>query len=151
MPPHDPTQGLIWAYAVQILYNPILALVKSSVLIFLLRLFGQKDRVRRFIIWLNVANIAQMVAVFLAITLQCLPVAFNWDLSIRGGRCVDRRVLYTCTAVINIVTDLLVLGLPVWIFVGLKIPKRTKFALLFVFLLGFLYVSTLSPDTNPFC
>lgn len=138
MPPHDPTQGLIWAYAVQILYNPILALVKSSVLIFLSRLFGQKDGVRRFIFWLNVANIAQMVAVFLAIMLQCLPIAFNWDLSIRGGRCVDRRVLYTCTAVLNIVTDLLVLGLPVWIFVDLKIPRRTKFALLFVFLLGFL-------------
>ncbi|KAL2135459.1 hypothetical protein VTI74DRAFT_8445 [Chaetomium olivicolor] len=43
VPPHDHTQGLIWAYAVQILYNPILALVKSSVLIFLSRLFGQKD------------------------------------------------------------------------------------------------------------
>ncbi|KAM7184660.1 hypothetical protein V8F33_012863 [Rhypophila sp. PSN 637] len=142
IPPHDPTQGLIWAYAVQILYNPILALVKSSVLIFLSRLFSQKNGVRQFVIWLNVANIAQMVAVFLAITLQCLPVAFNWDLSIRGGRCVDRRILYTCTAVLNIVTDLLVLGLPVWIFVDLKIPKRTKFALLFVFLLGFLVTIT---------
>ncbi|KAK3322217.1 hypothetical protein B0H66DRAFT_194942 [Apodospora peruviana] len=142
IPSHDPTQGLIWAYAVQILYNPILALVKSSVLIFLSRLFGQKDGVRRFIIWLNVANIVQMVGVFLAITLQCLPIAFNWDLSIRGGRCVDRRILYTCTAVINIVTDLLVLGLPVWIFVDLKIPKRTKIALLFVFLLGFLVTIT---------
>ena len=138
VPRHDPTQGLIWAYAVQILYNPILALVKSSVLIFLSRLFGQKDGVRRFILWLNVANIAQMIAVFFAITLQCLPISFNWDFTVRDGRCVDRRVLYTCTAVINIVTDLLVLGLPIWIFTSLKIPKRTKIALMFVFLLGFL-------------
>ncbi|KAK0621206.1 hypothetical protein B0T17DRAFT_591139 [Bombardia bombarda] len=142
VPPHDPTQGLIWSYAVQILYNPILALVKSSVLIFLSRLFGQKDGVRRFLLWLNVANISQMVGVFFAIMLQCLPIAFNWDFTIRGGRCVDRRILYTCTAVINIVTDLLVLGLPLWIFTSLKIPKRTKFALLFVFLLGFLVTIT---------
>ncbi|KAK0732731.1 hypothetical protein B0T21DRAFT_335085 [Apiosordaria backusii] len=142
VPPHDPTQGLIWAYAVQILYNPILALVKSSALIFLSRLFGQKDGVRRFLLWLNIANISQMVAVFFAITFQCLPIAFNWDPTIRDGRCVDRRILYTCTAVINIVTDLLILGTPIWIFTKLKIPRRTKIALLCVFLLGFLVTIT---------
>lgn len=129
---------MIWQYAVQILYNPILALVKASVLIFLSRIFGQKDGVRRFLLWLNIANIAQMVAVFFAITLQCIPIAFNWDLTIRGGRCVDRRVLYTSTAAFSILTDLLILGLPLWVFSSLKIPKRTKLALLFVFLLGFL-------------
>ncbi|KAK3375397.1 hypothetical protein B0H63DRAFT_563309 [Podospora didyma] len=142
VPLHDPTEALIWSYAVQILYNPVLALVKSSVLIFLSRLFGQKDGVRRFLLWLNVANISQMVAVFFAITLQCLPIAFNWDLTIRGGRCVDRRILYTCTAAFNIVMDLLILGLPLWIFIDLKIPRRTKIALLFVFLLGFLVTIT---------
>ena len=122
----------------QILYNPILALVKSSALIFLSRLIGQKDGVRRFLLWLNVANLCQMVAVFFAITLQCLPIAFNWDPSVRGGRCIDRRVLYTATSALNIATDLLILGVPLWIFVDLKIPRRAKIALLFVFLLGFL-------------
>jgi hypothetical protein len=140
IPPHDPTEGLIWEYAVQILYNPILALVKSSVLIFLLRLFGQKDGVRRFIIGLNIANILQMIGIFIAITLQCLPISFNWDPTVKGGHCVNRGILYSFTSAVNIVTDLLVLGLPLWIFVDLKIPRRTKLALLFVFLLGFLYV-----------
>lgn len=138
MPPHDPTQGLIWLYAVQILYNPILALVRASALIFLSRLFGQKNWVRRFLLWLNVTNIAQMVGSFFAIVLQCLPIPFNWDPTIRGGRCVNQPILYTSTAVFNIVFDLLILGLPLWIFANLNIPKRTKLALSFVFLLGFL-------------
>lgn len=138
IPQHDPTEGLIWAYTVQILYNPILALVKSSVLIFMSRLFGQKDGVRRFLLWLNVANISQMVAVFFAIALQCLPVPFNWDPSIRNGHCIDRRVLYVSTSSFNILTDLLIIGVPLWILKGLKIPRRTKIALFFVFLLGFL-------------
>ncbi|KAG7290729.1 hypothetical protein NEMBOFW57_000732 [Staphylotrichum longicolle] len=142
VPSHDPTQGLIWSYAVQILYNPILALVKSSVLIFLTGLFGQKDWVRRSLLWLNVANISQMVAVFFAIVLQCTPVAFNWDPTISGGHCVDRRVLYLSTSVFNIVTDLIILGLPLWVFSSLRIPKRTKIALLVVFLLGFLVTLT---------
>jgi len=107
VPPGDPTVGRIWNYGVQILYNPILALVKSSVLIFLLRLFGQqKGGVRRLIIGLNAVNLLQMVGVFLAILLQCQPIAFNWDPTIRGGRCVEQRVLYTSTAAFNIVTDL---------------------------------------------
>ncbi len=138
MPPHDPTDALIWNYAVQILYNPILALVKSSVLIFLLRLFGQKEGVRRFIIGLNTVNLLQMTAVFFVILLQCQPFAFNWDPTIKGGHCVEQRILFTTTAAFNILTDLVVLGLPLWILVDLNIPKRTKVALMFVFLLGFL-------------
>jgi hypothetical protein len=140
IPPHDPTEALIWSYAVQILYNPILALVKSSALIFMLRLFGQKDDVRRFIIRLNVFNLASMVAFFLAVMLQCLPIALNWDFRIAGGHCVNRQVLYTSTSVMNIVTDLLILGLPVYIFPRLKISLRQKSTLMFVFLLGILWV-----------
>ncbi len=142
MPIHDPTEALIWTYAVQILYNPILALVKSSVLIFLLRLFGQKNGVRRFIIGLNIANVLQMIGIFFAITFQCFPIAFNWDPTVRGGHCVNRSILYPSTAALNILTDLMILGLPLWIFVELKIPRRSKIGLLFVFLLGFLYVLT---------
>jgi hypothetical protein len=134
----DPTEALIWAYAVQILYNPILTLVKSSVLIFLLRLFGQKDGIRRFIIGLSIINILQMVATFFAVILQCTPISFNWDPTAPGGHCIDRRILFTFTSSFNIITDLLVLGLPIWIFVDLKIPRGKKIALLFVFLLGFL-------------
>ncbi len=136
IPPHNQTEAMIWNYAVQILYNPILALVKASVLIFLLRLFGQKDGVRTYVIGLNTVNLLHMVGVFFAIVFQCLPIEFNWNPNIRGGRCVDQRVLYTATASITILTDLLVLALPLYIFGQLKIPRKTKIALLFVFLLG---------------
>ncbi len=129
---------MIWNYAVQILYNPILALVKSSVLVFLLRIFGKKDGVRTVIIVLNTLNLMQMVAIFFAVLFQCWPIAFNWDPTVKGGHCVQQSILFTTQAALNIFTDLLILGLPLWIFVGLNIPKRTKIALLFVFLLGFM-------------
>ncbi|KAI0017342.1 hypothetical protein F4780DRAFT_796506 [Xylariomycetidae sp. FL0641] len=141
IPPHDPIPGQIWNYAVQILYNPILALVKTSILLFLLRLFGQKPGVRRFIVWVNTANVANMVAVFFAVIFQCIPFEKTWDPAL-PGTCIDRRVLFTYTSVFNIVTDLVVLGLPSRIFIDLKIPKRTKVALMFVFLLGILVTIT---------
>ncbi|KAK8114334.1 hypothetical protein PG999_006403 [Apiospora kogelbergensis] len=137
IPLHDPTQGALWNYVVQILYNPILALVKSSLLILLLRLFGQKPGVRRFIIWLNTINLASMVSIFFAVVFQCFPLQKAWKPRLEGY-CVDRRILFVAASAINIVLDLLILGLPLRIFVGLQIPKRTKIALMFLFLLGFL-------------
>lgn len=137
IPSHDPTQGALWNYVVQILYNPILALVKSSLLLLLLRLFGQKPGVRRFIIWVNTINLASLASIFFAIVFQCFPFQKAWKPQLEGF-CVDRRVLLVTASAINIALDLLILGLPLRIFIGLQIPKRTKIALIFVFLLGFL-------------
>jgi len=107
------------------------------VLIFLSRLFGQKDRIRKFLLYLNIVNLSQMVAVFFAIVLQCLPIQFNWDFSVAArGKCVDRRALYTATAALNIAMDLGIMSVPVKVFWGLKIGKRKKAGLVGVFLLG---------------
>ncbi|KAF2969157.1 hypothetical protein GQX73_g4431 [Xylaria multiplex] len=141
IPPHDPVPGLVWNYAIEILYNPILALVKTSILLFLLRLFGQKPGVRRFIIWVNTANIGMMIGVFFATVFQCVPISKTWETSLEGT-CIDRRILFTVSSSFNIVADMLILALPLKIFIGLKIPKRTKIALMFVFLLGFLTTIT---------
>jgi hypothetical protein len=127
----------VWNYAIEILYNPILALVKTSILLFLLRLFGQKPGVRRFIIWVNAANIGMLIAVFFATVLQCIPINKTWEPDM-NGTCIDRRVLFTVSSSFNIMTDVLILALPLRIFIDLKIPKRTKIALMFIFLLGFL-------------
>ncbi|KAI3337374.1 hypothetical protein HD806DRAFT_528941 [Xylariaceae sp. AK1471] len=141
IPPHDPIPGLVWNYAIEILYNPILALVKTSILLFLLRLFGQKPGVRRFILWVNTANIGMLIAVFFATVLQCIPINKTWELNLQGT-CIDRRILFTVSSSFSILTDVLILALPLRIFIDLKIPRRTKIALMFVFLLGFLTTIT---------
>ncbi|KAI1367052.1 hypothetical protein F5Y08DRAFT_327008 [Xylaria arbuscula] len=141
IPPHDPVPGLVWNYAIEILYNPILALVKTSILLFLQRLFGQRPGVRRFIVWLNAANIGMMIGVFFGVVFQCIPISKTWEPNLEGT-CVDRRVLFTVLSSFNIFTDILMLALPLRIFISLKIPRRTKIALMFVFLLGFLTTIT---------
>lgn len=142
VPDHDPTEGMIWNYAVQILYNPILALVKLSVLVFLHRLFSQIRGVKICIIALATLTTLHMVAVAGAIVFQCTPISFNWTPRLEGGTCVDQPALYVSTAAFTIVTDVLVLLLPAYIFWGLNIPRKTKIALLFVFLLGGLWVAS---------
>lgn len=136
-PDADFTEALIWEYAVTILYNPILSFVKASVLVFLLRLFGKKDGVRTYILILFVVNLLHLVVTFFLLVFQCWPIQFNWTPDLQGGTCLDKRILFTATSSFTLLTDLLVLALPAYIFVGLKIQRKTKFALLFVFLLGF--------------
>ena len=138
IPAHDPVPPLIWNFAVQVLYNPILSLVKTSVLLFLLRLGGQKPGVPWTIHALNVFNIGLMIAIFLVVLFQCNPIAFNWNTTIAGGKCIQQGTFYVATAALTIFTDLLVLALPFWIFLDLKMPLKLKIALICVFLLGFM-------------
>lgn len=138
VPLFDPAPGMWWFYLAQLFYNPILALVKASVLLFLLRLGGQKPGVRLVIHCLNAFNALQAIAIFLVAMLQCLPIEANWDFAVKADpstKCIDNsfHVIISC---ITILTDIAVLILPFWIFLGLKMPTAAKVAVLGVFMLG---------------
>jgi hypothetical protein len=120
----------------QVLYNPILALVKSSLLFFLLRLGGHRRSIRWSIYALNAFNIALMIAIFLTVILQTIPIRAFWDQSLTPQHQIDGPVFYISTAIITIVTDFLVLLIPLWVFVGLKMRLAAKLGLIVVFLTG---------------
>ena len=136
----DPREGMKWNFIIQALYNPILALVKTSLLLFLLRLSGQNRRIRWSIHALNIFNLSLMVAIFTTVIFQCTPVDYFWEQVGRNppteGSCINTGAFYTSTAALNVLTDILVLALPFWIFLGLQMPKKVKWALLGVFALG---------------
>lgn len=140
-PTLDFVLGQKWAFAIQVLYNPILAFVKTSVLLFLMRLGGQKHEVRLCIIGLLVFNLCQMVAIFFAVVFQCTPVSYFWDrMREEGtrpeGMCINQNAFYIATSGLTILTDLLVLILPFWIFLGLNLPLKVRAAIIGVFVLG---------------
>ncbi|KAH9211450.1 hypothetical protein DL95DRAFT_464881 [Leptodontidium sp. 2 PMI_412] len=132
--------GMQWNFIGQILYNPILAIVKTSVLLFMLRLGGHKREIRYAIQGLNFFNIALAISVFITVIFQCQPVNFFWermrDPTLKGT-CIDTGAFYIATSALTIFTDLAVLALPFWIFLGLKMPLKVRIALITVFLLGF--------------
>ncbi|OHE93120.1 hypothetical protein CORC01_11609 [Colletotrichum orchidophilum] len=132
----DPAPMLFWNWIMQVLYNPILALVKSSILVFLLRLGGHKRGVRWAIYGLNTINLATMVAIFLVVLFQTLPINAFWDSTIPKHREIDGPLFYIISAIITIVTDFFVLAIPFWIFLGLKMRMAAKIGLIVVFLAG---------------
>lgn len=138
VPEFDPAPGMWWFYLAQIFYNPILAFVKASVLCFLLRLGGHKRGVKYTIYFLNTFNALQAIAIFLVAVLQCLPIEANWDMAVKADpntRCVDNS-FHVIISSITILTDIAVIALPFWIFLGLKMPKAAKLAVLGIFTLG---------------
>ncbi|KAF5717235.1 integral membrane protein PTH11 [Fusarium mundagurra] len=133
---YDVQPVLFYNWIMQVLYNPILALVKSSILFFLLRLGGHNRAIKWTIYGLNAFNVALMIAIFLTVVFQTIPINAFWDLSIKPERQIDGPVFYISSAIITIITDVLVLLIPFWIFLGLKMKIAAKLGLIVVFLMG---------------
>ncbi|KKK22283.1 hypothetical protein P175DRAFT_0556239 [Aspergillus ochraceoroseus IBT 24754] len=130
-----------YAYATELIYNPILAVIKTSILLFLLRLTGQKIAVRRAIWGLLILNGVAMVATFLLTTFHCIPIASNWDAaSYPNARCINFANFVTGTACVSIFTDVLVLILPTWIVYNLRIAQKQKLMLIGILSFGLITV-----------
>ena len=149
----DVELAFYWTFICQLLYNPVLGLIRASILFFLLRMGSQKPRVRMAIYVLNTFNFATVVAIFFAIMFQCRPVSYFWTqfaiygasgsgigaseaIRKRTGKCVDQPALYMAQAAFNILTDILTLAVPFWFFLGMTMPNRLRRATLCVFGLG---------------
>ncbi|KAJ4392942.1 hypothetical protein N0V93_002146 [Gnomoniopsis smithogilvyi] len=134
------TTGMLWNFAAQLVYNPILACVKCSVLHFLLRLGGGLDKKTRWVIYgVGTITILQMCIIFVVLGVQCNPIEYYWtqySLDPVRGTCIDLPAFYISTASITVVTDLLVLALPIWMFLGLNMRMKLKAMVMSLFLLG---------------
>jgi len=120
----------------QLLYNPVLTLTKASLLLFYLRLSVNTAFHR--CIWATMSvTIGIGISFFIADLLQCTPIAFFWDSSIVGGKCINQFLFYFISAAISTATDLWILLLPMPIFWGLQISVKRRIVLVSLFALGF--------------
>lgn len=103
-----------WGYASQLLYNPVLAIVKNAVLVFFYRIGGLIDRIKILIYALMFLNTTLMISVFFTTLLQCTPVrkAFNPYIS---GTCINTASFFVVSAALALFTDCLVVMIPIWI------------------------------------
>ncbi|ROW09304.1 hypothetical protein VPNG_05834 [Cytospora leucostoma] len=117
IPPMSADQVMLaarWSYASQLLYNPVLAMVKNAVLVFFYRIGGLITRIRILIYALMFLNTALMISVFFTTSLQCTPVrkAINPHIS---GTCINTATFFVASAALALFTDCLVMMIPIWI------------------------------------
>ncbi|KAI2754014.1 hypothetical protein DTO006G1_8756 [Penicillium roqueforti] len=132
----NPRPGMNWNFANQILYNPALTVVKLSILLFLRRL-DSRSRVVKYLTW---SSFAVVITLFMTVLLvdifQCNPVAYVYDRTIPGGKCINQGAFYVSTAALNLFTDIMVLSIPVIITARLQMPLRRKIAVCIILCLG---------------
>lgn len=132
------SQGL---FASQILNYPfIVTPAKISILLFYNRIFSTpKFHVLSYTVAFIL--IGTGVGVFFSAILQCSPVQFAWDKSIKGGKCLNQTAFFRYVSLPQILTDAVILIMPLPFVWKLQTRMMQKVALTGVFLLGGLYVS----------
>jgi hypothetical protein len=68
----------------------------------------------------------------------CLPVASFWDHSIKASSCLPREPRWFSGASLNIITDFMIIILPLPVITKMNLPKAQKIVLHMVFIVGFL-------------
>jgi fucose permease len=124
-------------YAFTILYNPALMVTKTSILAFYIRI---SKKTQKFLyigsyVTLAVVNVAGFILTFIN-AFQCRPPRAAYDLSIKSQSCMSILTIYLASVPINVGTDLAILILPLPILTGMRLPRRQKMILVFLFALG---------------
>ena len=117
-----------------------MGLIKSSVMLFFMRIFGSKQSFRLCVLVVMVLVWLWAISVILETLLLCRPLAYNWDMTLPNGVCGNRNATYVVAGTLNLITDLMVMALPlphIWK-LQLSIPKRVALSL--VFCLGLMLV-----------
>lgn len=84
---------------------------------------------------LVLVNLAGLVFTLMCI-FQCRPISEIFNLSPSSKKCIDIVTLYLVSAPVNILTDLIILFLPMPLLTGLALPPKQKIILIATFALG---------------
>lgn len=120
-------------FAFTIVYIWALATLKLSQLALYLRVFAQELQWHVYIVGSTVivwAVVFNFLFVFL-----CKPISQQWTVN-RTGKCIDQILLLKMLILTNMITDLMIVALPVRSVWNLHMRKTEKFAVLSCFGLG---------------
>ncbi|KAG7007105.1 calcium-transporting ATpase [Physcia stellaris] len=121
--------------AIEILYQPSICCVKLSCLLLLHRLFP--SRRLHIILW----SVAIIIVIYTTTTMfvtifACRPIRAAWDPSVTGAKCLNLNAAYSIQAIFNVITDFVILLLPMPILWRLQLNRNKKLQLISIFLTG---------------
>lgn len=78
-----------------------------------------------------------LVAIILQAFLICKPLAYNWNLSIKGGRCGNQNQGFLAQAITNLLLDVMIVSLPLPVLWGLQMRAGKKVSITIMFSIGY--------------
>ncbi|KAH6676534.1 hypothetical protein B0J14DRAFT_355936 [Halenospora varia] len=137
---YDAPLAAKYVFAAELIYVPILVLIKMSICFFLLRLTGQKTILKRSIWGLLIVTVILGIINLFMVLFQCLPISSNWDKTIPNPKCMNFNAVTVAFAALGVITDGLALIIPAWIVWDLQISMRQKIMLIGVLSFGLITV-----------
>ena len=125
-------------YASGISYPITMTIIRTSILLFYLRLFGVRKWFRRVLYVTEVVVVCWCIATVFPAIFRCNPVRYGL-LPITEetiSHCDDIDGYLLATSVLNVVVEFWILLLPLSIVWTLQLPNKQKVAVSCIFLLG---------------
>ncbi|KAL2213813.1 hypothetical protein CC79DRAFT_79342 [Sarocladium strictum] len=130
-----------WFYVVEVLYFVAMTTLKTSILCFFWRIFGQTNLAWPIIGTLIFNAIYGTIFIFVGI-FQCVPIIYTWT-SLDYDRCVNVNAIIWSHAAISIALDFWMMLLPLWRIKSLQMPFKRKIAVALMLTTG-IFVTIMS-------
>ncbi|MCJ1369980.1 hypothetical protein MMC20_001192 [Loxospora ochrophaea] len=128
-------------YVLELLLWPSVGLNKISVLLLYKRIFTYRGF--KILVWCSIGIVtASTIAFTFALMFSCRPISARWNDTLDFTTCVDQTALLIAALATDVITDGLILILPVYNIWKLQMPLHRKLAIIGIFLLGGLVTIT---------
>ena len=125
-------------FATQFLYLISSTLVRLSILFFYRRIFVTRN-FRLAVYFMCVIVVSWFIAFFFASLLQIIPVSNNWSITAsarKNQKQINEFPMYTMTAVTEILLDIIILAMPLFVIWRLQMRPAFKWQVSGMILLG---------------
>ncbi|KAI1763486.1 hypothetical protein GGR53DRAFT_467259 [Hypoxylon sp. FL1150] len=131
----NPRMLIITTMLAEIFSNLSMGFIKFSILRFYGSIFT--SRAFHYSLWGVAILVGGLtVATPIVTVIQCVPIEFGWDKTVTGGYCIDYGLMVLVVCIINIVTDFVILVMPIPLVRQLHVSRRRKDMLTITFAMG---------------
>ncbi|KAJ0115789.1 hypothetical protein J7T55_010612 [Diaporthe amygdali] len=123
-----------WAMSPQFCPNQLLT--KLTLLLFYHRIFWINKRFVRWLWCIGVLTVLWTISVYLVKWMLCWPVAYTWDKTLSGGKCIEIPAFLAASETINSVIDFVMIAMAIRIVATLQMSFSEKFRLSILFSVG---------------
>ena len=126
-------------YLCQIFWSTQILLVKLSILCLYLRIFPSRSFRLTVYITIGILVGTFFPLVFMA-AFQCLPIEAIWNIDIKHAKCLNLENIALASGAINMLTELIILILPMPVVRSLHLSTKRRIRLYVLFGAGVVYV-----------
>ncbi|CAN8106512.1 unnamed protein product [Discula destructiva] len=117
---------LKWMYIATVHYCPAAFFIKATLLLMTARVFRVYERTARAVRWFTLALLIAYTPIQLVKTFVCVPVESFWDPTVKPTRCLNQAKAFFADLSLAIMTDAIILVVPILPIWRLSISARQK-------------------------